>query len=547
MNRICMLLLLTAIWIPFAGAADDQPLATLMKGMGNHQHTITTKSTDAQKFFNQGLTYSYAFNHAEAEKSFREAARLDPDCAMCQWGIAYVLGPNINAAMDPQAVSPAYAAMKKAGMFSAKVTDKERAYITALSKRYSPAPVDDRTSLNTAFADAMRKVTQQYPDDLDAAVIFAEAAMDVHPWDYWDQETGEAQPWTAEIISTLESVLKRDPNHPGANHFYIHAVEASNKAGRALPSADRLNTLVPAAGHLVHMPGHIYIRTGDYAKAAEANRRAIEADNSYLSGCHVPQGAYALAYVPHNYHFLWAALIMDGANKEGTQAAFDTAAKVDHKMMREEGFGTLQHYFSIPLYNMVRFGNWKEILERPAPDKDLLYPTAIWHYARGMAFARNRKLKEAKAELDSLKKLSSDPGLQKVTFWEINKAADILAVALDHLSGELSAASGKIDEAAQHLKHGIELEDHLNYDEPPPWSYPLRHSFGAILLDAKRFAEAEAIYREDLKRHPKNGWALIGLHNSLMAQGKKKEAAEVKQQFDQAWARADVKITSSRF
>lgn len=527
--------------------ADEQTgPAVLMQGMGTYHHKISTNSDQAQKFFDQGLTLAYAFNHAEAERSFREAARLDPNCAMCYWGISLVLGPNINMQMDKEAVPPAYVALKKAQELMKNASQKEQDYVKALATRYGPSPVEDRTKFNEAYANAMRDLAKKYPDDLDAATLFAEALMDIHPWDYYKKDTREPQPWTPEILSTLESVMKRDPKHPGANHFYIHAVEASNHPDKGLPMAERLNTLVPAAGHLVHMPAHIYIRTGDYKKASEANEVAIKSDNSYLSGSHAP-GAYSMVYVPHNHHFLSAAATLEGRSKVALDSANAVQSKVDAHMMRQEGMAVLQHFYMVPTFVMVRFGKWNEILASPAPDKDLVYPTGIWHYARGLAYVRTGKIDDAKKELQQVSAIASNPALEKMVLMDLHKTTDLTQIEVEHLTGEIAAASKDYDSAIQHLQKAIKIEDNLTYDEPPVWSNPIRHYLGAVLLDAKRAAEAEKVYRDELTKFPKNGWSLVGLEQSLVAQNKKQEAESVQKDFDKCWAAADIKLTSSRF
>ncbi|MCI0446242.1 hypothetical protein L0152_23880 [bacterium] len=534
------------ILLAFALNAQEPQPPALMKGMGSYHYKITTSSEEAQKFFDQGLTFAYAFNHAEAERYFREAARLDPHCAMCYWGISLVLGPNINAAMDKEAVPPAYVALKKAQDLMKNASAKEQDLIKALATRYGPSPVDDRTKFNEAYANAMREVAKKYPDDLDASTLFAEALMDVHPWDYYKKDTLEPQPWTPEIVSTLESVMKKNPNHPGANHFYIHAVEASKNPERGLPMAGRLTALVPAAGHLVHMPAHIYIRTGNYRKASEANEHAIKSDNSYLSGCHAPPGMYSMAYVPHNHHFLSATTTLEGKSKEAIESANTVRKSVDPQMMRKEGFGVLQHYYMIPTFVMIRFGKWNDILQSPAPDKDLVYPNGIYHYARGIALIRTGKIDEAKKELQEVTAIAANPALQKVTLMDINKTSDLMQIAKEHLAGEIDAASKNYDSAIKHLQAAVNIEDHLTYDEPPPWSNPTRHYLGAVLLEAKRPAEAEKVYREELQKFPKNGWSLSGLQQSLAAQNKTQEAQTMKKEFDTAWVGADIKLTSSR-
>jgi Tetratricopeptide repeat len=528
-----------------ASRQPPAPPAPLFDDLGSHHHPITTDVPEAQRYFDQGLILAYGFNHAEAGRSFREAATRDPECAMCWWGVAFVAGPNINTPMDPAALPEAYAAAEKAVALAGGVTPAERAYVQALAKRYVvPAPAD-RAALDAAYADAMREVVRQYPDDLDAAALFAEAMMDQHPWDYWNPD-GTPQPWTPEIVATLESVLQRDPNHIGAIHFYIHATEASPDPGRAAPYADRLGSLVPGAGHLVHMPAHIYIRVGRYHDASIANIHATKADNSYVTQCRA-QGVYPLVYVPHNHHFLSAAASMEGWSAMALEAARNTDAKTHHELMGEPGMGALQHYSLIPLYMAVRFGRWDDILATPAPPADLLYPTGIWHYTRGRAFAATGRTDEAMQELAALRVVAADPKLEKVTIWDVNPAVNLLHIADHTLRGEIAAAQQQWPLAIGELREAVRLEDALRYQEPADWQYPVRHSLGAVLLAAGRPRQAEAVYREDLRRNPENGWALFGLAQSLRAQGKTREAAAVDARFRTAWQHADITITASRF
>jgi len=525
---------------------EDQPrLAPLLEGMGELHHPITTKSELAQRYFNQGLTLSYAFNHKEAERSFREAARLDPNCAMAYWGAALVLGPNINAAMDPAEVPNAFAAMQKAQALAAQASEKEQAFINALAQRYVAEPVPERAAHDQAYAAAMREVAQKYPEDPDAAALFAEALMDLHPWKYWEKD-GAPKPWTPEILTTLETQLARWPKHPGLNHFYIHAVEASPNPERAMPHAERLRNLVPNAGHLVHMPAHIFLRTGRYHDAVLANEAAIAADSNYITQCHA-QGMYPVAYVPHNHHFLSAAATFGGNSAQALMAAHHMAMQQDSALMRQPGYGTLQHYTTIPLYAMVKFGKWEEILNTPAPAADLRYPTGVWHFARGMAFTRTKQLEQAAPELEKLAAIAADSSLRLVTIWDINTTFDLLQIAREMLSGELAAQHGNYQAAIAHLQNAVRVEDNLTYDEPPPWYTPSRHNLGAILLEAKRPAEAEQIYREDLQKYPENGWSLHGLQQSLVQQGKKEEAQAVASRFETAWKGADVQLVASRF
>ncbi|MEF8817410.1 MAG: hypothetical protein V5A58_11515 [Salinibacter sp.] len=541
-----ILLLVTALlWGAPTGASaqDDGRIAPLLEGMGDHHHPITTDDSMAQRYFDQGLTLAWAFNHAEAARSFREAARRDPNCAMCYWGEALVLGPNINAGMPDENVPKAYAALQKAQKYASNATAREQAYIEALSERYAKNPPDDRSSLDQAYAEAMGRVAEQYPDDPDAQVLYGEALMDTTPWDYW-KENGDPKPVTETILATFESVMEDHPNHPGANHLYIHTVEAEHPEW-GVKSAERLEDLVPGAGHLMHMPSHIYIRVGRYHEGSLANERAIEADQEYVAQCHA-QGLYPVAYIPHNYHFLWATATLEGRSQRAIEAARSMAAKIDTSQMREPGLGTLQHYWITPLYAQVRFGKWDAILDRKKPADDLIYPMAVWHYARAMAFIATDRLDRAERELGRLRERLDHPELKEVTVWDINTTAHIMKIAARVVAGELAAARDSYPKAIQRLKEGVRLEDDLNYDEPPTWHHPVRQTLGAILLEADRPADAEQVYREDLERFPKNGWSLYGLMESLRAQGETQRATEVEQRFQEAWQYADVSLTSSR-
>lgn len=517
----------------------------LFSNLGDYHFPVSTSVPLAQRYFDQGLTLAYAFNHAMAALSFREAARLDPKCALCYWGAALVLGPNINSPMVEEDAPNAWQAVQKALQLSADpaVSEKERGYIRALAKRYAKQPVEDRSALDRAYAQAMRDLARQYPDDSDVQTLFAEALMDLHPWNYW-QKNGEPQPWAPEILSVLEAALAKEPKHIGANHFYIHMVEASPHPERGLASADRLGDLVPGAGHLVHMPAHIYINIGRYHDASLANQRAIEADEAFLAEVNV-EGIYPQAYVPHNHHFLWASATMEGNSELAIQAAREAAAQVDKETMHRPGWGALQHYYALPLYALARFGKWQEIQHQPRPEGNLKYPSGVWHYARGLAFVRTKQLEQAAKALEELKAIAKDPALSEVKIWEVNSLSDVLRIAAAVLEGELAAERADYETALSVLRQAVALEDSLNYNEPSDWYYPVRHSLGAVLLEAERPGEAEAVYREDLRRNPQNGWALFGLAQSLRAQGK--EASEIERRFKKAWRHADVTLTSSRF
>lgn len=518
--------------------------APLLPGLEGMNFKITTTNADAQRYFDQGLMLAYGFNHAEAARSFYEASRIDPECAMCYWGFAYVLGPNYNAGMEPDNYERAYEAIQKAVKLSDKVTPKERDLIAAMAKRYPPEPLDNRSPYDQAYAAALKEVSQKYPNDVDILAMYAESIMDLHPWDLWEK-TGEAKPWTPEILELLEKAIALNPKHPGPLHFHIHATEASQNPEMGIPSADALRDLVPGAGHLVHMPGHTYIRTGDYHKGTLANLKAVAVDSNYLEVCHA-QGVYPLALYPHNWHFLSATAALEGNGKLAFKAALKVAEYSDRDVMKEPGWGTLQHYYTIPYYVAIKFGMWDEILEMHNFDPTMKYPDAVRRYARGMAFLGKGDLKQAKVELEQLKVHAADESLKEITIWDINDTYTLLQIAKNVLEGEILAKEGKYDESIQLLKSAVAIEDQLGYEEPPDWFFSVRHHLGAVLIEAGKFAEAEKTYREDLLVFKKNGWALHGLATALKKQGKTKAAAEIQQQFEQAWQYADTKLTASR-
>ena len=484
--------------------------APLFSGLGDHEFPVTTNNQLVQRYFNQGLTLAYGFNHAEAARSFYYASELDRECAMAYWGYAYVLGPNYNAAMDAENYPKAYYAIQKAISLTDKCTPKEAALIQALSKRYVKEPVDDRLSLDEDYAHAMQKVFGEFPNDPDVGTLYAESLMNLHPWDLWETN-GNPKPWTPEILTTLEKVIKLNPKHHGAHHFYIHAVEASGEPEKGYGSAQLYDEgLVPAAGHLVHMPSHIYIRTGDYHKGTLSNIQAVKADSLYTTACHA-QGMYPLAYYPHNYHFLAATATLEGNKKWGVEAAQKINQQVDKQRMKEPGWGTLQHYYSIPYYVYVKFGMWKEILQLQNEEPGLEYPAAILAYARGMAHLGLNDLQSAKIELTKLEKYAADTKFKEITIWDINTTYDLINIAADVLKAEILASENNFEESIALLRQAIKIEDNLNYNEPPDWFFSVRHNLGSIQIEAKKYNDAIQTFQEDLKTFPKNGWALHGL------------------------------------
>ena len=516
----------------------------LFEGLDYFDFPITTSSKSAQQYFNQGWALAAGFNHAEAARSFYWATRLDPDCAMCYWGLAYVLGPNYNAGMDPEVVSDAVESMKASQLLSSSCTERERDLIEAMARRYPVKHEGDRSEYDIAYSDHLGSLHKKYPDDNDIAALYAESIMDVHPWDLWDEE-GEPKEWTVEVLDVLGNVRKNDPDHAIANHFYIHAVEASFQPELGNEAAERLYDIAPGAGHLVHMPSHIYIRTGEYHKCVEGNIKAVAVDSAYVSACHAA-GAYPLAYYPHNFHFLCACAALEGSGQLAYEAAIRMQEKLDTEIMRQDGWGTVQHYYTIPYYIAVKFELWQTILETEMPDDELVYPRAILSYARGMAYVNTNNIDHAKGELEVLEALALKESLKKINVWEINDATDLVDIARHVLAGEIAAAEGNVDEAENTLKKAIAIEDGLNYNEPPDWFFSVRHQLGQVYLDASRYKDAESTYREDLFKYPQNGWSLYGLNKALEGQGQVAEAQKVLDEFNEAWRYADVELRGSR-
>ena len=526
---------------PSAAPAGGAPV--LFDNLGDYHRTITTTSRQAQAYFDQGLRLLYGFNHHEAQAAFREAARLDPACAMCVWGSALTYGSNYNSPTDAERERGAWAAVSRARTLAAtRGTEPERALIAALAARHSASPTADRAALDRAYADAMRDVTRHFPADLDAATLFADALMNLRPWSPWTPE-GTPQPGTEEIVATLERVLAADPRHPGANHLYIHAVEASPDPRRAEAAADRLRALMPGAGHMVHMPSHIYYRIGRYADAGSVNVAAVAADRAYFAKSQ-PSPIYRGMYYPHNLDFVWHAASMEGRSAECVRAAREFASEVPAAAVLE--MPDMETAPAAPLLALARFGRWDEVLAQPAPPAKMLYATAAWRYARGLAFTATSRRTEAARELAELQAvLASVPADRTVAGFF--KMADMVRLASETLAGEMAARGGDVEAAVKHLALAVRLQDEHWFTEPPPWHYPVRQSLGAALLQAGRAAEAEAVYREDLRRNPENGWSLFGLAQSLRAQAKTADAGAVDARFGRAWARADVRLTSSRF
>src|SRR5262245_1778152 len=515
--------------------------ASAMTGLGERHHPVSTRNAEAQRFFNQGLALVYAFNHEEAARSFRRAAELDPQLAMAYWGVALAVGPNYNeAAVDAERVKAAYEAIQKAQSLAAGATERERAYIAALSQRFSSKPQPDYKSLALAYRDAMRELHRRYPDDLDAATLFADSMMNVRPWQLWTKD-GKPAEGTEEIVAVLEEALRREPNHAGANHLYIHAVEASIHPERALPSAARLEKLAPQAGHLVHMPAHVYIRTGDYAAAAKSNVEAAEADRAYIKATGA-QGAYPMMYYSHNLHFL-----VETYNRMGQLSEARKSAKQLEENVRPhvKDMPMIEMFMPAPIYVNLRFGQLDEILRTPEPDRALAATHAIWRFARGVAFAATGKLAEAEKERAALapevRQISGDAP------FGLNSASGVLRVAESALDARIAWAKGERARSIESWRAAVAAWDALNYNEPPDWYYPVRESLGAALLLNGDAAAAEKVFREDLKENPRNARSLFGLMESLKAQSKRDAAAFVEAEFKAAWKNAEVQLKLESF
>lgn len=517
-------------------------MAPLLENLGKYGMKVSTANERAQKFFNQGINLYYGFNHFEAFRSFKEVARLDPACAMAYWGQALSLGPNINLPMDPADTETVYKAIQKSLSLLDKASAKERALINALAKRYTAEALEDRKPLDEAYSNAMEVVANQFPDDLDVVTLYAESLMDLHPWDYW--KAGQAQPWTPQIVELIASVISKKTDHPGANHLNIHILEASPEPEKAVQSADRLRNLVPGAGHLVHMPSHIYIRVGRYLDGVEANERAVKTDEEYIAQCNV-QSIYPLFYYPHNYHFLLACAQMAGLSKKSADAANALNKNIPVEMMTVPDLVTLQHWYTMPWYNMVRFGKWDDILKIKEPVDSFKYVKSVWHYARGMAFVRKNKIAEAKAELASLKILVEDPFME-MTIAGFNSFRNVLGIGRNVLEAEIEARQKNYNRAILLLTQAVDVEDNLLYQEPPDWYHPVRQILGSILLEAEDPVAAEKRFREDLTFYKNNGWSLFGLYQSLEAQGKKSEATQVKKEYEKAFAKSELKLKTPR-
>ncbi|WP_161602388.1 hypothetical protein [Tautonia marina] len=528
--------------LPQVRAGEEKDREPLIEGIGAYSRKVTTESPEAQRYFDQGLNLLFAFNLEEAARSFRQAAELDPACAMAWWGLAYAQGPHINLpVVDDEKAKVAFEAIERAKAPESRAGTLERALIDALAERCVLDPPEDRVPLDRAYSEAMRALREQYPDDPDLGPLLAESLMNLHPWDLYTQQ-GEPKEGTEEIVALIEESLALCPDHPLGNHLYIHAIEASTRPDRAIEAADRLRDLQPGLSHNVHMPSHIDVRVGHWAKAEEANRKAIEADRVFLAFRPDP-GFYGL-YIAHNYHMLAYAAMMRGKS----QVAIDA---IDEMMTLMPEAWAIEHasiadgYLAMPLEVRMRFGRWEEILAAPEPDSAFPIARALWHYARAVSFAALDRVEEAKAEQALF--LRARDSVPEDAIFGNNAAADLLAVGEQLMRGEILYRDGQEDEAFAALREGARLQDLLRYSEPPDWIQPVRHALAAALLQSGRFAEAEQVCRDDLNQHPHNGWALFGLMQALEFQEKNDEAKQVRAQWEEVWKEADVVLSSCCF
>lgn len=513
--------------------------------MGVDRGPVASRIPLAQRYFHQGMTLTWGFNPAESRRAFEAAAKADPRCALCWWGAAWAAGPTINADMAAADAAQVRAALAQARLLAVHASARDRALIEALAARHpaagAPEAIDEE-----AYAQRMRALAKAYPRDADIAVLAAEAVMNLHPYDWWAAD-GSPQPWTGEVQALLKRAMAIAPSHPGANHYWIHLMESSPHPEEARASAQRLANAVPGSGHLLHMPAHIDMRTGRYAEAVAANERGIAADARYLADVDA-QGAYRVGYVAHNRHFLWAAAAMDGRSAVALAAAREAFPAACGPGRSDRSTGVLQHYYVLPLFALVRFGRWREILEDTLPpDVNEPYALAIWHYARGTAYAKTGRAADARRELDALSRQAADPALQRVRIKNINAADSLVRIAALTLRADIALAEGRPLDAVTSLTEATAIEDALTYDEPHLWLAPSRHALGAALLAAGRAADAERAYRDDLAHYPDNGWSLRGLAEAQRRQGQADAARATDERFRAAWRNADVVLPGSRY
>ena len=535
LGLLLLVLIVTPVLAQHSHKMTDAP-AELMAGLGDIAHPVTTKNPEAQKFFDQGLSYLYGFNHDEAVRSFKRAAALDPQLAMAYWGISLALGSNYNLQAEGPALIEAYTNLQKAKSLASSASEPEQAYIEALSKRYSADIQADQKKLAVDYKNAMGELSRRYPDDLDAATLYAESMMNLRPWKLWTAD-GKPAEGTEEIVAVLEGVLRRNPNHSGANHYYIHAVEASLTPERALASAARLGRVAPKAGHLVHMPSHIYIRTGDYTEAAQSNASAIAADREYMQKTGA-QGVYTMMYYNHNVHFLASASAMEGRYADAIKSARELEGDVKPLVAQ---MAMLEMFVPYPLVTQVRFAKWEEILQVPKPEANLKITTAFWHFARGMAYSGIKDVTKAEAELKAFQSVAKE--IKPDGPFGNNVVGDVLRVADQTLQAKLAFVKGDKKLANEMFVKAVEADDAIHYNEPPDWDLPVREIYGGVLLLNGENTEAEKVFRAEIKKHLRNGRALFGLAESLKRQGKESSASMVQREFQRAWSNADTKLT----
>ncbi len=532
---LCLLVAGSAVAQHQHHAPSNLPVE-MFTGLGGTHHPVSTQSAEAQKYFDQGLALLYGFNHEEAAKAFAAAAKLDPSLAIAHWGIALVNGQNYNAPEFPELVKTAKAELGTAQTMSGKASPSEQALIAALAKRYDES-IGDSAAREKAYSNAMGEVSAKFPDDLDVATLYAESLMNLTPWQLWTKD-GKPGPSTEKIIAILESVLRRNPQHIGANHYYIHAVEASQNPERGIAAADRLRALKLSAGHLVHMPGHIYLRTGDYPAAGDVNVAAAQADMTYIEKSGSKLGIYSMMYYSHNLHFLALADSMAGRYASSRAAADKLSAHVEPAL---KDMPMVEGFMPVKTYILVRFGKWDEMLAMAEPDNSLHLHNAMWHWGRGMAQVAKGNLRAAEAEEKAVEEARSSAPADAMV--DKNSLVNVLSVASHMLSARIAGAKGDIAAAEKHYSEAATLHDSFNYIEPPEWPFPVRESHGAMLLRAGRAADAEKIFRADLERFPRNGRSLFGLSESLKAQGKNEAARLVELEFKDAWKQADTELS----
>ena len=538
-TQYCVLLCLLTVQGTQAEEQDSGDRVPLYDDLGVYHYEISSEEPLAQQYFDQGMRLYYAFNHSEAIRAFRAAQQIDADCAICWWGEALAWGPNINLPMDKPSAQAAYAAIEQAMQRSDSASESERALIAALATRYAADAPEDRASLDQDYADAMAELVDRFPLDLDVAVLFAEARLDLRPWDYWD-ENRQPQPGIGEALDQLQRVINTDETHPGACHFYIHAVEAVYPE-RAVDCAERLAKLMPGAGHLVHMPGHIYIRIGRYLDAVQANTHAVHADENYIRDQQPGMGMYTVGYYPHNYDFMAFAAMMIGRSELAVESAEQVTALLPEEMFGSPGMDFLQHWSVRPLLMRIRFAQWQAIKDVPAPSEIYPHAVAMWHYAQGRASLALNDVASAESHLAALREIAKSPDLEGLRM-EFNQSRQLLAIAETVLTGWRDATIGDHESAIATLGKAVRLEDELFYGEPPEWSVPTRQELGKILLLAGEGGSAEQVFMEDLAKFPENGWSLYGLYKALQMQGQTAGANAALDQWRSVWSTADVEM-----